>query len=510
MISNFSNNKRIAKNTLILYVRMLFMMLVALYTSRVILNVLGVEDFGIYNVVGGLVSMFALVSGAISISISRFITFELGRNNQKELNIVFSSAIIIQIVICLLFILLAETLGLWFLNTKMSFPEGRMCATNVIFQFSVATFCVNLISIPYNAAIIAHEKMAAFAYISIFETLAKLIIAFAIPYILYDKLIIYGGLLLLVAIIVRLVYGIYCKYHFEECRFRFLFDKTVFYNMFTYAGWTYIGASSALLRDTGGNILINLFYGPVANAANGIGTQVQQAVNQFVTNFMTVLNPQIIKSYAAANYDYMKFLVLNASRISYYMMLVFSLPILFNTHYILVLWLKQVPQYCVEFVRLALLFVMSESLSTPLITSASASGKIKKYQLLVGGIQSFNFPLSLLCLYMGMPPYVTFVVAICISQLCLAGRLYILRNMMDFSARQFIHSVYSNIIKVTIIALILPIGVQYYIDESWGGFIISCIICFISVFISIVYVGCNRQERAFIMTKAESFIHNFF
>ena len=225
---------------------------------------------------------------------------------------------------------------------------------------------------------------------------------------------------------------------------------------------------------------------------------------------MTALNPQIIKSYAAANYDYMKFLVLNASRISYYMMLVFSLPILFNTHYILVLWLKQVPQYCVEFVRLALLFVMSESLSTPLITSASASGKIKKYQLLVGGIQSFNFPLSLLCLYMGMPPYVTFVVAICISQLCLAGRLYILRNMMDFSARQFIHSVYSNIIKVTIIALILPIGVQYYIDESWGGFIISCIICFISVFISIVYVGCNRQERTFIMTKAELFIHNFF
>ena len=455
--------------------------------------------------------MFALVSGAISISISRFITFELGRNNQKELNIVFSSAIIIQIVICLLFILLAETLGLWFLNTKMSFPEGRMCATNVIFQFSVATFCVNLISIPYNAAIIAHENMAAFAYISIFETLAKLIIAFAIPYILYDKLIIYGGLLSLVAIIVRLVYGIYCKYHFEECRFRFLFDKTVFYNMFTYAGWTYIGASSALLRDTGGNILINLFYEkPVANAANGIGTQVQQAVNQFVTNFMTALNPQIIKSYAAANYDYMKFLVLNASRISYYMMLFFSLPILFNTHYILVLWLEQVPQYCVEFVRLALLFVMSESLSTPLITSASASGKIKKYQLLVGGIQSFNFPLSLLCLYMGMPPYVTFVVAICISQLSLAGRLYILRNMMDFSARQFIHSVYSNIIKVTIIALILPIGVQYYIDESWGGFIISCIICFISVFISIVYVGCNRQERAFIMTKAESFIHNFF
>ena len=479
-------------------------MVVSLYTSRVILNALGVEDFGIYNVVGGLVAMFSIVSGAINVAISRFLTFELGKKDQQKLNVVFSSAVIIQLFMCCIVILLAETIGLWFLNNHMTFPYERSFATNVIYQLSIVTFCISLLSLPYNSAIIAHEKMTAFAYVSIFETLAKLALALVIPLYVGDKLIFFSFFLVVVSLMVRIVYGVYCKRHFEECRAKWQFDRRVLKDMFTYAGWTYIGASSALLRDAGGNVLINIFYGPLANAARGIGVQVQHAVYMFAQNFMTALNPQITKNYAAGNYEYMKYLIFNGSRISYYMMLLLSMPIILNTHYILILWLKQSPQYTVTFVQLALLFVISESISNPLVTSASASGKIMKYQLLVGGLQSMNFPISWLFLFLGYPPYVTFAVAIIISQLCLAGRLYILRGMISLSARQFLIKVYFNIALVTIVALILPIIVQYNITETFESFILSCLVCLISTSFAIYFVGCSREERIFVREKIKN------
>lgn len=313
------NNKRIAKNTLLLYFRMLFMMVVSLYTSRVVLNALGVEDFGIYNVVGGVVAMFSMLSGSLSAAITRFITYELGTGNQENLKKIFSSAVTIQLWLAILIIFLAEAVGVWFLNVKMNIPEIRMTAANWVFQFSVLTFAVNLISVPYNASIIAHERMSAFAYISILEAIGKLAIAFLVVVSSIDRLVFYAILMCVVALIVRLAYGFYCKRHFDECTYHFIFDKDLLKRMFGFAGWNFIGAASSILRDQGGNIIINLFAGPTVNAARGIAFQVNNAIHGFVSNFMTALNPQITKSYASGNSDYMMILICQGARLSFYM-----------------------------------------------------------------------------------------------------------------------------------------------------------------------------------------------
>ena len=262
MENTSTNNKRIAKNTLLLYFRMLFMMAVSLYTSRVVLNALGVEDFGIYNVVGGVVAMFSMLSGSLSSAITRFITYELGAGNRENLVKIFSSSVTIQIGLAVLIILLAEAVGVWFLNVKMNIPDARMVAANWVFQFSILTFAINLISVPYNASIIAHERMSAFAYISILEAIGKLAIAFLIVISPMDKLIFYAILMCAVALVVRFAYGAYCKKHFEECTYHFIFDKDLLKRMFGFAGWNFIGATSAVLRDQGGNVVINLFLRP--------------------------------------------------------------------------------------------------------------------------------------------------------------------------------------------------------------------------------------------------------
>ena len=501
MSNTTENNKRIAKNTLLLYFRMLFLMAVSLYTSRVVLNALGVEDFGIYNVVGGVVALFSVISGSLSAAISRFITYELGKGKQENLNKIFSSAVTIQLILAGIIILLAETIGMWFLNAKMNIPEVRMEAANWVFQFSILTFAINLISIPYNASIIAHEKMSAFAYISILEAVGKLTIAYLITIAPIDKLIFYAILMCVVALVVRFTYGNYCKRHFSECTYHFVWDKQLLKQMFGFAGWNFIGASSAVLRDQGGNVVINLFCGPAVNAARGIAFQVNNAVNQFVVNFMTALNPQITKSYAAGDKGYMMTLIFQGARLSFYMLLLLSLPILINTHYILVLWLKIVPEHAVFFVQLILIFALSESISQPLITAMLATGKIRNYQIIEGGLQMMNLPISYILLRLGYFPEDVNVIAICISQCCLAARLILLRGMIGLSITKYLKNVYLNIIIVSIIAVILPLISAYYIKESFINFILISLIAIICTLSSIYFIGCNNQEREFIHQK---------
>lgn len=496
-----TNNKRIAKNTLLLYFRMLFLMLVSLYTSRVVLNALGVEDFGIYNVVGGVVAMFTMLSGSLSAAITRFITYELGTGNQENLKKIFSSAVTIQIGLAVVIILLAEAGGVWFLNVKMNIPEARMIAANWVFQFSILTFAINLISVPYNASIIAHERMSAFAYISILEAIGKLAIAYLITVSPIDRLIFYALLMCVVALLIRLVYGYYCKKHFAECTYHFLWNKNLLKRMFGFAGWNFIGASSAVLRDQGGNVVINLFCGPAVNAARGIAFQVNTAVHGFVTNFMTALNPQITKSYASGDREYMMTLIFQGARLSFYMLLVLSLPILVNTHYILALWLKIVPEHTVLFVQLILLFGLSESISNPLITAMLATGKIRNYQLVVGGLQLMNLPVSYLLLRMGLFPEVVIIVAIVISQCCLAARLLMLRSMIDLSVRKYLNKVYINVLVVTAIAAICPFLLAIQMEETFLNFILLCLIAVVCTGITIYYIGCNKTERQFILNK---------
>lgn len=501
MLQVSSNNKRIAKNTLLLYFRMLFMMAISLYTSRVVLNALGVEDFGIYNVVGGVVAMFSMLSGSLTTAITRFITYELGTENRENLKKIFSSAVTIQVGLAILIILLAETVGVWFLNVKMNIPEVRIAAANWVFQFSILTFTVNLISVPYNASIIAHERMAAFAYVSILEATGKLAIAFLIMISPMDRLIFYSILMCIVAFIVRLAYGFYCKRHFEECSYHFIFDKDLLRRMFCYAGWNLIGTSSAVLRDQGGNIVMNLFCGPAVNAARGIAFQVNTAINGFVANFMTALNPQITKSYASGDRDYMMTLVYQGARLSFYMLLLLSLPVWVNANYILELWLKIVPEHTVSFVQLVLLFAMSESISNPLITAMHATGRIRNYQLVVGGLQMLNLPISYLFLRMGTIPEIVFIVAIIISQCCLAARLIMLRRMIGLSIREYLKKVYINTLLVCIISSVFPILVMSEMKESLVSFIFLSLLTVICVGITIYYVGCNKAEREFVQMK---------
>ena len=495
------NNKCIAKNTLFLYVRMLLIMIVTLYTSRVVLRVLGVEDFGIYNVVGGVVTMFSILSGSLSAAISRFITFELGSNNQERLKAVFSSSIMIQWFLAMFIIVLAEILGVWFLNHKMNIAQERLFAANWVLQCSIATFAVNLISVPYNAAIIAHERMQAFAYVSVIEAFLKLAAVYLLSVSLCDKLIVYAILLLGISLIIRLIYGVYCGKNFAECHFHFTLDKGLLKEMISFAGWNFIGASSGVLRGQGVNILLNLFCGPTVNAARGIAAQVNTAVQSFANNFMTALNPQITKSYATGNRSYMLSLLYQGARFSFYMLFFLSLPLLIETEMVLRLWLYTVPDYTIIFVRLILILALSESLSAPLITAMLATGDIKNYQLVVGGLQMLNFPISYLFLCWGASPDITFIIAIVISQFCLLARLLMLRGMIGLPFWTYLQKVYLNVFKVGSISTLFPLFIYTQIPMGFQRFLLMIIASSLSILLVVFYIGCTADERIFIRNK---------
>lgn len=506
---NSENSKRIAKNTLLLYVRMLFLMLISLYTSRVILNALGVEDYGIYNVVGGVVTMFSVLSGSLSAAISRFLTFELGKGDSERLTKVFSSSITIQAGIALIIIILAETVGLWFLNTKMVIPDNRLIAANWCFQFSVVTFAINLITVPYNASIIAHERMSAFAYISIIEGLGKLLIAWCIVINPIDRLIFFAAMIAILAWTISFIYASYCKRYFKECVYHFIYDHVLLKQMFGFAGWNFIGASSAVLRDQGGNIILNLFFGPTVNAARAIAVKVSAVVSSFVQNFMMALNPQITKSYASGEKDYMFKLIFQGARYSYYILLLLGLPVLLNTHYILVIWLKLVPEHTVLFVQLILILGMSDCISSPLITAMLATGKIRNYQIVVGGLQMMNLPIAYLCLYFGAIPETVVIVAIIISQCCLVARLYMLKGMIGLKINNYLVHVYCNVIAVTFVAAILPAILAFNLSENFATFIVVVLVTELNVIFSELFIGCCKEERLFIFQKLHAIAQKY-
>ena len=493
-----SNNKRIAKNTLLLYFRMLFTMIVSLYTSRVVLKVLGVEDFGVYNVVGGVVAMFSVISGSLSTAISRYITYELGKHNIEQLKKVFSTAIAIQALLALLIIILAEIAGVWFLNTKMNIPGERIYAANWVLQCSIFTFAVNLISLPYNAVIIAHEQMSAFAYISIIEILLKLIIVFVLMYSPWDKLIVYAVLLLLISVVIRIIYGIYCKCHFLECRWSFIIDKFYLKEMGSFASWNFIGASAGILRSQGVGVLLNIFLGPTVNAARAIAEQVNFAIASFSNNFMVAVNPQIIKSYSQNNIHYSYKLVMSSARLSYFLLLLLSLPIMVGTCFILQLWLTVVPDNSICFIRLALILSLVESLSLPLVTLQQATGKIKWYQIVVGGFHLLNFPFAWLFLYLKFAPEVVYVIAIVLAILCLYARLYMLRILINLSIKTFCIEVFIRVSLVTIISVLLSFFVNNIIDSSD---IVAMMITFTFTLLFIMIFGLKRSELGIIYYK---------
>ena len=506
MENTSANNKRIAKNTLLLYFRTLLIMAITLYTSRVILNALGVEDYGIYNVVGGVVAMFSLVSGSLSNAISRFITFELGRGDIKKLNTIFSTSVNIQIGISVIVLLLGVLIGGWFLNAKMNIPPDRMIAANWVLCCSLLMFCINLISLPYNACIIAHERMAAFAYVSILDATLRLLVCYLITVSPFDKLISYAVLLVIVALIIRMVYGIYCNRRFEECHYRLVYDRSLLKQMGSFAGWQFLTNCCWMFNTQGVNILINLFFGVTLNAARGVATQVDSAIQQFVNNFMTAVNPQITKDYASGQIKEMFMLVCRGAKFSYFLLLLFAVPVIFEADYILKLWLKNVPEYAVVFLRLTIIGSMVNMLGGTSLTACMATGKIKRYSIWISSVGVLVFPLTWIAFKCGLPVESTYIIFIIVYIGVNIVRLYIMKGLLHFPPMLFVREVIFKICIVTPFVLLPPYIPIYFMTESFGRLIVTTFVSLISSCLFIYAIGLSKQEQVAIIGKVKKFI----
>lgn len=494
------NNKRIAKNTLLLYFRMLFIMIVSLFTSRVILRTLGVEDFGIYNVVGGVVAMMGMLNSSMSSSTIRYLTYELGTGNKERLSQIFCMCLQIFMLIAIVFVLFAETIGLWFLNTQLVIPEERMIAANFVYQFSIVGVVNQLLVNPFNATIISHERMNIYAYMSIFEVILKLLIVYLLLIISYDRLIMYGLFFMILSLIITMVYRIYCIKNFEECRFHINKDKTLFKQLVSYSGWNLFGSVAYFVKGQGLNVLINMFFCPSVNAARGIAYQINNAVNQFVSNFYTAVKPQITKYYAQGDKKNMEILVFRSSRLSFFLILFLSLPIIVETPQIVYLWLGELPQYVVPFVRLIIIISAVEGIATPLMTVAHATGRIAVYQSLVGTTTMLIIPISYLFLKLGYSPISVFVISLTIAIICLFERLWILKRLTNFPFIEYCQKVFGNALFITFLSAILPLLLHYYLEESILNLFISIIFCIVNTIMIIIFFGMNGAERKFIIS----------
>jgi len=496
------NNKRIAKNTLLLYFRMLLIMVVTLYTSRVVLATLGIEDYGIYNVVGGIISMFGFLNGAMSTATSRYLTFALGKGVMDEQRKVFSTSIQIHVFIALLVILLGETVGLWFLENKMVIDECRRQAAFWVFQCSVLTMAVSIISMPYNATIIAHERMSAFAYISVVEVLLKLVIVYWLTVSSFDKLIVYAILLLAVQFIVRVIYGSYCSRHFEESKFSLVWDKALFREMMSFAGWNLVGNCAGILSMQGVNILLNMFFGPAVNAARGVAVQVQSAVQQFSQNFQMALNPQITKNYAKGDRESMHRLIVRSSRFSFFLLFFLSFPIYLMTQELLELWLEEVPEYSAVFLRISLMTVTVDVIANPLMVAAAATGHVRRYQTLVGGVIMFIIPLAYVVLKLGAAPPVVFMVHLGVAAIAFIMRVCVVRSLIGLRARHYVLQVSRSVLTVVLTGVPLPLMLRYFMTpDTFSRMVLLGLVCVLSVASVVYWVGMDVNERNFVAEK---------
>lgn len=501
MTDTSQNNKRIAKNTLLLYIRMLFMMAISLYTSRVVLNTLGVEDYGIYNVVGGVVAMFGFINSSMSSATQRYITFALGKGNFKNLQKVFSTALQIHVLISVLIIILGETVGLWFMYEKMQIPADRMDAAFWVLQCSIVSTVIMILSVPYNADIIAHEKMSAFAYISIVEAILKLVIVYMLLISPFDKLIFYAFLILIVQILIRFCYSLYCNKHFKESKYRRTWDKHLFKEMTGFAGWSMFGNLSSVLYGQGLNMLLNVFFGPVVNAARAIAVQVQSAIQQFVGNFQMALNPQITKTYAKGELNEMYNLMFRSARFSFYLLFLISLPILIETNIILKFWLKVVPDNTIIFLRIIICISLIYTLSNPLMIANQATGRVKRYQAICGSIQLLILPISYVILLLGYPAYSVFIVHFAIELLTQFVRMLILKPLIGLQIKAYINYIYIRVFIVAIFSSIIPLATCLIMEDTIIRFLLVLFISLISVLIIVYNIGLSNDERSFIKLR---------
>jgi Na+-driven multidrug efflux pump len=490
-----SSNHRLAKNTMVLYLRMAVTTIIGLFTSRVILQALGVNDYGLFNAVGGLVAMFSIVSTSLSTAVSRYLTFELGRKNIERLKVVFSTSVNVQCGIALVVIIVGGIIGWWIVQYKMNIPPGRVSAANWVLFCSILTMAVSLISIPYEASIISHEKMDVFAYLSIFEAVMKLVIVLSLFYSPGDKLKTYTFLLLCLRILIRIIYTVYCKRKFVECRYRFVHDLPLLKEMTQFAGWSFFGNAAWLFNTHGITLLINIFFGVALNAARGIANQIESLVLQFVNSFMMALNPQITKSYAAGDLDNMHQLVCRGAKFSFFLMMLFAIPCVLETERILSLWLTIVPDYTVNFVRLTFLSSMCIVLGNTLVTAQLATGKIKKYQIVISLYGAWVFPLTWLAFKLGGDPLWAYFVFCAIYFGMVFVRIYLVKDLINLSWLYYVKEVILRSGIVFLIAVIPPLLAYLLMPNSMLRFLVVFVTSFISSVLVIYWIGMRASER---------------
>lgn len=501
MSDSFSNNHRIAKNTIFLYVRMIITTVIGLYTSRAVLEALGVVDYGIYNVVGGVVSMFGFINVSMSSGTQRYLTYSIGKEQIDDTLRVFNTAIIIHIIVAIIIFIMFETIGLWLMNTKLVIPQERLLAANWIFQASVFSALIMIVSVPYDAIIVAKEHMSAFAYISIFEVLLRLAIVICLFFFNYDRLILYAILTVFVQISIRICYGMYCNRNFRESKFQWIWDKKLFFEMIKFSMWTINGTIAYLGSIYGLNILLNMYFGPIVNAARGVAQQVQDKVNMFSLNIQLAMAPQITKTYANGNFDAMHNLIIMSSKSGFFMLLVLSLPIVINIHPILNVWLVEVPQYTEPFVVLCLLASMIRCLAGPLLKAIHATGDIKFFQMAEGTLLLMVLPFVWIAVeFFHVSPVIAMSLYLIIEVCCQIIRILIVLPRIHMAYSKYVLNIAIPIISCSVIACILPIVLLHFlVPDTFFSFVIETIVSVICVILSVYFVGCSKTERSMIV-----------
>lgn len=495
MNSNSINNNRIAKNTMYLYMRMFLIIIIGLFTSRVILDSLGIEDFGIYNVVGGFVTLFTIIRAGLVSSTQRFTSFYIGIGDNFELKRTVSSFVFIYIVLCLLILIFAETFGLWFLINKLNIPYERCQAAFWVYQTSLISLIANLLSSPFNALIISHEKMKAFAYISIYEVAVKLLIAYALYITIADRLIVYSFLMMFASLSVPLLYIFYSIKKFPESKISLTCDFSKIKEIYNFAGWAMIGGVANMCLTQGLNILLGMFFSPVVNAARGIAVQVQSVVINFSNNFQLAVDPQIVKSYAGGDYKYLAELVFASSRITFYLLFVISLPIFLESDMILSLWLNEVPNYTSSFLFLIVMAVIVDSVSNPSSKAIMATGDIKKYALLVNGTLVLILPVSYIILKCGGNPVSVFIVNLVFNFFVFFIRILLLKKSVNILFIDYAKKVIIPISLVSVISIIFPLVIKGLLSEGFFRLLLVVLSSIISVSFSMFIWGITQTEK---------------
>lgn len=493
------NNKRIAKNSLMLFIRMLFSMAVSLYTTRAILEILGVIDFGIYNVVGGVIVFFGFLNQTMSTTTSRFITTALGKNDTNILHRVFCMSMNFHIAIAMLTLIVGETLGLWFVLNKLIIPIDRLQAALWLYHASVLSTCISVLNVPYNASIIAHENMGAFAYISILQVISKLIIVLILPYIQADRLITFSILTISISIIIQIIYWQYSYRKYNETHFNWLWDKYIWKKMSGFASWNIIGDLAFICNTQGLNILLNMFFGPIVNAARGIAVQVESVITQFIGNFQTAIAPQITKSYAANDINQTIHLIFKASKFCFFLMMIIAIPAFLEIEYVLNAWLKNIPTHTIAFAKLTIIMLFFECLSRPLHLAIYATGVVRKYQILQSSIYLTFLPLSyVLVKKCSISPEFIISILVFFKFIILIIRLNRVRDLIHLSLMEYTKNVLLPALLCFFLSLILPLLITRSIETSFFRFSLTCIFSFICSIIIIYTCGLTNNEKLFV------------